>query len=137
MIFIIALPLMILISVPEVTHLQFFELCVGLIPENVLTPSSGSYERNLNEQLSSGCLMQAWHTEMFFTFRNVERDMSHNRLHVFKVVNPSLRVSFPHFSKRLVLVGSRPQYLPGKEELVMFTFSFIHVALHKITFYKK
>ena len=109
LIFIIALPLMILISLTGLTHLQF-ELCVGLIPENVLTPSSGSYDRNLNEQLSSGCLMQAWHTEMFsFTFRNVGRDVSRNRLHVFKVVNPSLGVPLPHFSQCLVLVRSRPQ----------------------------
>lgn len=63
--------LMPFLSGRQATVLQF-ELCVGLIPENVLTPRSGSYERNLNEQLSTGCLMQAWHTEtFFFTFRNV------------------------------------------------------------------
>ena len=44
-----------------------------------------------------------------FTFRNVGRDVSHTHLHVFKVVNPSLCVSLPHFSQCLVLVCSRPQ----------------------------
>ena len=117
--------LMPFLSGRQATVLQF-ELCVGLLPENVLTPRSGSYERNLNEQLSTGCLMQAWHTETFFLHSGMfGRDVSHDHLHVFKVVNPSLGVALPHFSQCLVLVGSRPQYLPATEELCHV---FVHVT---------
>ena len=80
--------------------------------------------------------MQAWHTEMFFYIQEcLERRES---VYMFSKLSILLLV-LPFRTSRSVLYLSVPDLSTSleKKSLVMFSFGYIHVVQHKITFYKR
>ena len=106
-------------------------LCVGLVPQNVLTPNGSNTKEIWMSNSQRDVLWWRLGTQKLFTFRRKRHESQFRRLHVFKVVDPSLCVSFPHFSQCLVLVRSRPQNLPGR------SFSFHVSGQTPLFFYKR